>query len=128
MSYYFTKTISASFDDALERASTALAGQGFGILTQIDMSATLKFKLGVEFRPYIVLGACSPGFAHKALQAEDKIGTMLPCNVIVQELEPGKVEIAAVDPVASMQAITNPALREIAGMVQTKLKTAIEHI
>jgi uncharacterized protein (DUF302 family) len=89
------------------------------------MAATLKYKLGVNFRPYMVLGACNPGFAHKALEAEDKIGTLLPCNVVVQELEPGKVEIAAVDPVASMQAVGNPYLREIAGMVQTKLKTAI---
>ena len=126
MTYYISKTISTSFDDAIERISTALSGQGFGILTQIDMSTTLKYKLGVDFRPYMVLGACNPGFAHKALETEDKIGTMLPCNVVVQELEPGKVEIAAVDPVASMQAIHNPYLMEVAGLVRTKLKTAID--
>ncbi len=128
MTYYISKTITCSFDEAIERTSTALAGQGFGILTQIDMATTLKFKLGVDFRPYIVLGACNPGFAHKALQAEDKIGTMLPCNVVVQEISPGKCEVAAVDPIASMQAVTNPYLREIAGTMQTKLKAAIAEI
>ena len=128
MTYYVSKTISASLDEAIERTSAALASQGFGILTRIDMSATLKAKLDVDFRPYVILGACNPGFAHKALEAEDKIGTMLPCNVIVQETAPGEVEIAAVDPVASMQAVTSPHLREIASTVQTKLKAAIAHI
>ncbi len=128
MSYYFAKTISATLDEAVERTTAALAAEGFGILTQIDIAATLKTKLGVDFRPYRILGACNPGFAHKALTAEDKIGTMLPCNVVVQETGPGKVEVAAVDPIASMQAITNPNLAEIALDVQSKLKAAIESI
>ncbi len=128
MSYYFAKTISASLDEAIERTTAALAAEGFGVLTQIDIAATLKAKIGVDFRPYRILGACNPSFAHKALTAEDKIGTMLPCNVIVQEIGPGRVEVAAVDPVASMQAITNPSLAETALDVQAKLKAAVEAI
>lgn len=128
MSYYFAKTISASLDEAVERTTAALAAEGFGVLTQIDIAATLKTKLGVDFRPYRILGACNPAFAHKALTAEDKIGTMLPCSVVVQEIGPGRVEIAAVDPVASMQAIANPSLAETALEVQGKLKAAVEAI
>ena len=128
MSYYFAKTISATLDEAVERTTAALAAEGFGVLTQIDIAATLKAKLGVDFRPYRILGACNPGFAHKALTAEDKIGTMLPCNVVVQEIGPGEVEIAAVDPVASMQAVNNPSLAETALDVQGKLKAAVEAI
>ena len=125
MSYYFSKRINSSFDDAVERVTEELKKEGFGILTEIDVKATLKKKLDVDFHPYKILGACNPSFAYKALQAENKIGVMLPCNVIVQELPDGQVEIAAVDPIASMQAVDNPALGGIAGEVQAKLKKVI---
>lgn len=128
MSYYFAKTIHATMDEAIERVSRALAAQGFGIVTQIDMSATLKNKLNVDFRPYRVLGACNPEFAYKALTEEDKIGTMLPCNVVVQEISPDRIEVAAVDPAASMQAVTNPRLAEVALAVQDKLKAMVESL
>jgi uncharacterized protein (DUF302 family) len=126
MSYYFSKTIDANFDEAVKRATDALAARGFGVLTTIDVEATMKAKLGVDFRPYKILGACNPQFAWRALQAEDKIGTMLPCNVIVSEIAPGKVEIAAVDPVASMAAVENPGLGKIAGTVRDMLREAVE--
>jgi uncharacterized protein (DUF302 family) len=126
MSYYFSKTVDDSFDDAVERVTARLADAGFGVLTTIDVSATLKKKIDVDFQRYTILGACNPGFAYKALLAEDKIGTMLPCNVIVQETGDGKVEIAAVNPVASMMAIQNESLAGIAGEVQTMLKNVIE--
>src|SRR6516225_8041932 len=113
MSYYFSKTLDVPLSQAVERATEALKSHGFGILTRIDVQSVLKEKIGVDFHPYVILGACNPKMAHQALQAEDKIGTMLPCNVIVQELN-GKIEVAAVDPVASMQAIQNPALEAIA--------------
>ena len=113
MAYYFAKTLDAPFDEAVEKAVAALKQHGFGVLTRIDVKNTLKEKIGAEFRPYVILGACNPHMAHQALKAEDKIGTMLPCNVIVQE-QGGKSEVAAVDPVASMQAIENPALAAIA--------------
>jgi uncharacterized protein (DUF302 family) len=104
MSYYFSKIVDDSFEGAIERVTKHLADAGFGVLTTIDVSATLKKKIDVDFKRYTILGACNPGFAHKALLAEDKIGTMLPCNVIVQEMADGKVEVAAVDPMASMMA------------------------
>ncbi|MBT8119252.1 MAG: DUF302 domain-containing protein [Gammaproteobacteria bacterium] len=126
MSYYFSKVIDDSFDDAIERVTARLADSGFGVLTAIDVSATLKKKIDVDFQRYTILGACNPGFAHKALQAEDKIGTMLPCNVIVQELPGGKVEVAAVDPMASMMAIQNETLGEVASQVQAMLRNVIE--
>ena len=125
MSYYFAKHIDMSFSDAIDTVTSALAQEGFGVLTEIDVKATLKKKLNVDFRPYAILGACNPGYAHKALQAEDKIGTMLPCNVIVQELEDGAVEVAAVDPIASMSAIKNESLGAVATEVQSKLKKVI---
>jgi uncharacterized protein (DUF302 family) len=128
MSYYFAKTIRTSFEDAITRTSEALKAEGFGVLTEIDVKATLKKKLDVDFQNYRILGACSPSHAYKALQAEDKIGTMLPCNVIVQEKTPGEVEVAAVDPIASMQAVENPALAGIAKDVQNKLKAVIERL
>ena len=115
MSYYFSKTIHMSMEDAIAHVTAALAQKGFGVLTTIDVRATLKKKLDVDFRPYTILGACNPTFAHKALQSEDKIGTMLPCNVIVQESGEGRVEMSAVDPAASMQAVDNPHLASIAG-------------
>ncbi len=126
MSYYFSKTIAGTLDEAIEKVTAALAAEGFGVLTQIDVAATMKKKLDVDFRPYRILGACNPGFAHKALSAEDKIGTMLPCNVVVQEVTPGQVEVAAVDPAASMQAIANPNLAEIANDVRAKMKAVVE--
>ncbi|RMD94489.1 MAG: DUF302 domain-containing protein [Calditrichaeota bacterium] len=127
MSYYFSKTVNLPFDEAIEKVTEELKKEGFGILTEIDVKETLKKKLDVDFRPYKILGACNPPFAYKALQAEEKIGTMLPCNVIVQQKEDG-VEIAAVDPVSSMQAMDNPSLAEIAQTIQSKLKNVIEAV
>jgi len=126
MSYYFSKIVDDNFDDAVERVTARLADSGFGVLTTIDVSATLKKKIDVDFQRYTILGACNPGLAHKALQAEDKIGTMLPCNVIVQETADGKVEVAAVDPMASMMAVKNQTLGEVASQVQGMLKNVIE--
>ncbi|MBC8766749.1 DUF302 domain-containing protein [Arenibacter sp. F26102] len=129
MEYYFNKTIgNIPFDKAVEKTKLALQEEGFGVLTEIDMKATLKKKLDVDFYNYMVLGACNAPFAHKALQAEDKIGTMLPCNVIVMEKEPGLVEIAAVNPMASMQAVINLDLMNIADEVGEKLKKVVEKI
>ena len=127
MAYYFSKTLSTTFDEAVERTVAALKQHGFGVLTRIDVKNTLKEKIGAEFRPYVILGACNPQLAHQALQAEDKIGTMLPCNVIVQDLD-GKAEVAAVDPVASMQAIDNPALAAIATKVRDELKAVVQSL
>ncbi|RED96955.1 DUF302 domain-containing protein [Marinoscillum furvescens] len=126
MSYYFSKTVGTDFDKALEDATEALKAEGFGILTMIDVRATLKEKLDADFRPYRILGACNPPVAHKALLADDKIGTMLPCNVIVQQHENKEVEVAAIDPVASMEAVTNNQLESIAHEIREKLKKAIE--
>ncbi len=128
MSYYFNKTINGSFEEAVERITLLLKEQGFGILTEIDVKETLKKKLDVDFQKYKILGACNPPFAYKALQAEDKIGTMLPCNVIVQEIADGEIEVAAVDPVASMQAIQNPGLYDIAIAVQDKLRNIVNNL
>lgn len=128
MPYYFSKTIDIPFEEATTRVVGELEKEGFGILTDIDVKQTLKKKLDVDFRKYRILGACNPQFAYKALQAEDKIGTMLPCSVIVQELDNGKVEAAAIDPIASMQAVGNPNLKEIADQVQAKLKRVIDSL
>ncbi len=128
MSYHFSKTITAPFDETIEKVTAALADKGFGVLTTIDVKATLKKKIDVDFRPYTILGACNPGFAHKALQIEDKVGTMLPCNVVVQDAGGGAVEVSAVDPAASMQAIDNPDLAAIASEVQGLLKGIIEEL
>ena len=121
MSYYFGKVLTLGFDAAVAQVTQKLKDEGFGIITEIDVTKTLKSKIGVEFRPYRILGACNPELAHEALKLEDKVGTMLPCNVIVQELAPGQVEVAAIDPVASMAAIDNPALLEKAAIVRGKL-------
>jgi len=126
MSYHFSKTLDVPFDMAIAKATEALKREGFGVLTEIDVQSTLKQKLGVDFRKYRILGACNPGLAHRALQAEDKIGTMLPCNVIVQEHADGKVEVSAIDPIASMQAVANPGLATVATEVQGKLRRVIE--
>jgi uncharacterized protein (DUF302 family) len=128
MTYHFSKTLDVPFDEAIARVTEALKKEGFGVLTDIDVAATMKAKLGAEFRSYRILGACNPQLAFRALQLEDKIGTMLPCNVIVQEHAAGSVEVSAVDPVASMQAIANPGLAEVAGEVQGKLKRVVESL
>lgn len=128
MNYYFTKTLSGNFENIIERVTESLKVEGFGVLTEIDIKATLKKKLDVDFYNYKILGTCNPTFAYKALQTEDKIGTMLPCNVIVQEKESGKIEVSAVDPAASMQAIQNSALIDIAEQVREKLKRVIDLI
>jgi uncharacterized protein (DUF302 family) len=125
MSYYFSKTLKMPFAQAIQHVTDALAGKGFGILTTIDVRATMKKKLDLDFRPYTILGACNPQFAHKALQCEDKIGTMLPCNVVVQEIAGGEVEVSAVDPVASMAAVNNPKLAPIANEVRELLKQVV---
>ena len=128
MSYYFGKTLEIGFEEAVNRVIEELKKEGFGILTDIDVRATLKKKLNVDFKNYRILGACNPPFAYQALQAEDKIGTMLPCNVVVQENEEGNVEVSAIDPIASMQAVKNPNLRGIAAEVQAKLKRVIDNL
>ncbi len=127
MSYYFNKTLNVSFDEAIEKVTAELQKEGFGVLTEIDVKATLKNKLDVDFHPYKILGACNPQFAYQALQAEDKIGTMLPCNVIVHDTGSG-VEIAAIDPKASMMAVDNPQLAGVADQVQALLKKVIERV
>lgn len=126
MDYYFTKIVRGSFEDALRKVTENLKNEGFGVLTEIDVKATLKKKLDVDFYNYKILGACNPPFAYKALQAEDKIGIMLPCNIIVQEKEPGKIEVSAVDPMASMSNVKNSKLNSIAGEVRDKLQKVIE--
>lgn len=126
MSYHFSKTLQVSFDEAVDSVTEALKREGFGILTEIDVKQTLKNKLDVEFRNYRILGACNPPLALRALECEDKIGMMLPCNVIVQESDQGGVEVSAIDPIASMQAIDNPVLQTVANNVQAKLKGVIE--
>lgn len=128
MSYCFSKTLASSFDEVVSNVTEELKKEGFGILTEIDVKETLKKKLDVDFRKYKILGACNPSFAYQALQVEDKIGTMLPCNVIVQEHDEGKVEVSAVDPIASMQAVENPQLLDIATQIQSKLQAVIDRL
>ena len=128
MKYYFSKTIAESFDNAIQKVTEALKAEGFGILTEIDIKATLKKKLDVDFYNYKILGACNPPFAYKALLAEDKIGVMLPCNVIVQEKVAGQVEVSAIDPAASMQAIENEELADIATEIRARLQKVIEQL
>jgi len=128
MSYDFTTSLNISFEEAVARVTEELTKEGFGILTEIDVQKTLKKKLDVDFRRYLILGACNPAFAYKALQAEEKIGLMLPCNVLVQEADNGAIEVSAVDPIASMAAVDNPALGDIATQVRDKLKTVIDSL
>ena len=128
MSYYISSTTSGPFEDVIDRTTAALAEEGFGVLTDIDIKATLKKKLDVDFRNYRILGACNPPFAHQALLAESHIGTMLPCNVIVQEHENGDIEVSAVDPEASMMGVENDDLAKIAGEVRTRLERAVNKI
>jgi len=128
MKYYFSKSVEGSFEKVLDRTVVSLKTEGFGVLTEIDVQATLKKKLDVDFRKYRILGACNPPFAYEALKAEDKIGTMLPCNVIVQEVMGGIVEVAAIDPMASMQAVENPGLQPIAEQVRQKLQNVVDNV
>jgi uncharacterized protein (DUF302 family) len=128
MQYSFNKILDQSFDDAVEKVVKELKKEGFGVLTDIDVQKTLKDKLDVDFRRYRILGACNPPFAYEALKAESRIGTMLPCNVIVQETEEGKIEVSAIDPIASMQTIDNHELEQIAEQVQAKLKKVVESL
>ena len=125
MSYYFSTKIVGTFDDVIDRTREALKAEGFGIISEIDIQAALREKIGIDFRPYTILGACNPALAYEALQIEDKVGTMLPCNVVVQEQGDG-IEVAAIDPVASMHAIENRELSEKAAVVAERLKAAIE--
>jgi len=128
MAYYFSKTLDLPFDEAVIRTRAALAQEGFGVITEIDVQKTLKTKIGVDFRPYLILGACNPGLAHQALLIEDKVGTMLPCNVVVQQAPDGRTEIAAIDPVASMAAIDNPELTAKARLVGAKLQAVLARL
>lgn len=128
MTYYFAKTLVEPFDDVVARTREALARQGFGVLTEIDVAATLKAKIGAEIGPYLILGACNPSLAYEALQLEDKVGTMLPCNVVVRDAGAGRTEVAAIDPVASMSAIPNSMLKKQAAVVADKLATAVADI
>ena len=128
MTYYFSKTLSLPFDEAVAATRAALSEEGFGVITEIDVRQTMKAKLGEDFRPYLILGACNPRLAYEALRLEDKVGAMLPCNVVVQELGEGRVEVAAIDPVASMQAIANSDLTDKAAVVADKLRAVLEHL
>jgi len=128
MKYYFERTFNSDFNTVVQRTKESLTAQGFGVLTEIDIREKLKEKLDVDFRKYLILGACNPAYAHKALLQEDKIGTMLPCNVIIHEIDNNQIEVAAIDPIASMMAIENPNLHNIAIEIQTKLKTVINSI
>jgi uncharacterized protein (DUF302 family) len=128
MAYYFSKTLEGDFDDVVRRTVESLNEEGFGVLTDIDVKDTLKRKIGADFRRYRILGACNPRLAHEALQAEDKIGTMLPCNVVVQETADGKVEVAAIDPVASMMAVDNPHFGKTVGAVREKLQRVVARL
>lgn len=128
MTYYYAKTVEKSFDEIEQRVRDALKEQGFGVLTEIDVQATLRKKLDVNFRRYKILGACNPPYAHKALLVEDKIGLMLPCNVVVQETDEGKTDVAAIDPVASMAAVENDKLKEVATQIRGKLQSVIDSL
>lgn len=126
--YYFNKTVDLSFEDAIVRVTEELKKEGFGVLTEIDIQATLKKKLDVDFRPYKILGACNPPFAYQALQVEHNIGLMLPCNVIVQDAGNGKSEVAAIDPLVAMSRVDNPALQLVATEIKEKLQRVIENL
>ncbi len=128
MTYYVSRTINGPYDAAVTAVREALATEGFGVITEIDIAKTMMSKLGVVFRPYVILGACNPALAHEALLLEDKVGTMLPCNVIVQDIGEGRFEVAAIDPVASMAAIDNPALKTAAADVAEKLRAALARL
>jgi len=128
MEYYISRLLPVAFDEAVTRAREALKAEGFGILTEINVRETLKAKIGVDYPSYLILGACNPSLAHEALRLENKVGTMLPCNVVVRDAGDGQTEVAAIDPVASMQAIDNPALKEAAEVVRSKLRRMVAHL
>ena len=128
MSYYLSRTVDAGFDAVVQRVTAALKDEGFGVLTDIDVQATLKAKLGADMPPYRILGACNPSFAHQALQIEDKLGVLLPCNVIVRDAGDGQTEVAAIDPVASMDRTGNPELASMAEEVRARLRRAVERV
>ena len=128
MDYFFSSTLNSGFDETIALVTEALKKEGFGIVSRIDMHDRFKEKLGVDFKKYTILGACNPSYAYKALQTEDKIGTMLPCNVIVQEKTAGQVEVSAIDPAASMQAVKNDNLADVASEIRNKLKRVIESL
>jgi uncharacterized protein (DUF302 family) len=128
MSYYYSRMIPQGLDDAEQAVTLGLKDEGFGVLTRIDIQQTLKEKLNVDFQPYLILGACHPEYAHQALQSEDKIGTMLPCNVILQQVDDRRTEVAAVDPVASMQAVSNKQLEPIAEEIRERLQRVIDSL
>lgn len=128
MNYYFSKTVKIPFEEAITRVTEELKKEDFGVLTEIDVKETLKKKLGIDFRSYRILGACNPPFAYQALQAEDKIGLMLPCNVIVQEISNGMVEVAAIDPASAVKGIDNPELAKIAEQVRDKLSKVVANL
>jgi len=128
MNYYINKIVNTSFEQVVQQVTDGLKTEGFGILSEINIDEKLKEKLGVDFRKYKILGACNPSYAYKALQLEDKIGVMLPCNVIIQETKDGAIEVAAVNPIVSMSGINNPKLMEIAGEIEKKLKTVIDKL
>ena len=128
MDYYINRLLPVSFDEAVTRAKEALKAEGFGVLTEIDVRGTLKAKIGVDYPSYVILGACNPALAHEALRLENKVGTMLPCNVVVRDAGDGQTEVAAIDPVASMLAIDNPALKEAAEIVRSKLSRVVAHL
>lgn len=128
MTYYISTQVDIGLDDAIAATESALKDEGFGVVTRIDMAETLKSKIGVDFRGYVILGACNPKLAYEALQMEDKVGTMLPCNVVVQSMANGWTEVAAIDPVASMQAIENQRLTAAAAEVRERLQRVIQHL
>ncbi len=128
MTYHFSKTINAGMEQAIEKVTTELKKEGFGILTEIDVQKTLKKKIDVDFKPYIILGACNPNFAYQVLQVEDKVGVFLPCNIVIQDAGKGKVEISAIDPMANMQVVANPDLKPMGLEVQALLKNIIEKL
>lgn len=128
MTYVFSKSINGAFDEVVARTREALAKEGFGVITEIDIQKTLKAKIGVDFRRYLILGACNPGLAYEALKLEANVGAMLPCNVVVQEADDGRTEVSAIDPVASMQAIDNADLKDAAQKVADKLRAAISSL
>lgn len=128
MDYYFKTTFKGDFNQSIDKVKDALKTEGFGVLTEIDIKKTMKEKLDADFNNYMILGACNPPFAHEALKAENKIGTMLPCNVIVQEINDGLIEVAAVNPQASMQAVKNEKLESIASEITTKLQRVLKQL
>ncbi len=128
MNYYINRLLTVSFDEVVTRAKEALKAEGFGVLTEINVRETLKAKIGVDFPSYVILGACNPALAYEALRLENKVGTMLPCNVVVRDAGNGQIEVAAIDPVASMLAIDNPALKEAARVVRSKLDRVVAQV